>query len=129
MKKPRLISRFLLWCSGLPLKINIREVDSISILDLKGAVVFDSGLALRNEVLRLLAMGKKNLLLNLEGVTRIDDSGIACLVGVHQSARAAKGSAKFLKPSKCVREWGAPYSPFWLEGYDDESKALASFKQ
>src|SRR3990172_7245945 len=115
----------------MPLDINIHEVDSISILEVTGAIVCDSVPDLRNEVRQLLAMGKKNFLLNLEHVSSIDEFGLGCLVAVCASAAAAKGSEEFLRPSSALKGCAARLLiPVYLgEMYEDESEALASFKQ
>src|ERR1700723_3087433 len=87
-----------------------RQSDDVTILDLKGRlslgeeVAFGpgSGLILSETVRELAKKGRKNILLNLAGVTYVDSSGVGQLVGAMTSARNQGVSLKLLRPNTQV---------------------------
>jgi anti-anti-sigma factor len=73
----------------MPLRIEIGEVDNITIMTLVGALVVDTHRSLSDHVNQLLARGKKTVLFNLEGIATIDSAGIGCLIGAYIKVRKA----------------------------------------
>ncbi len=68
------------------MKANVREVQGVSIVDLKGKITIGSGdVQLREVINGLVEKGKKNILINMKEVTTIDSSGIGELVGCYTS--------------------------------------------
>ena len=81
----------------MDLKITNREVDGVTVLALDGRIVLgEETSALREKVKGLLAEGKKKLVLNMDGVTVIDSSGLGALVAAYSSAKSGGAS---LRPS------------------------------
>ena len=64
------------------------EVDGVSIIVLKGRIVFgEESNALRAEVKSLIADGKRKIVLNMREIEYIDSAGLGMLVAAHLSAR------------------------------------------
>lgn len=73
----------------MALKITHQEVDGADLLALDGRLVGGEETSkLREKVKTLLAEGKKNLVLDLSGVTMLDSTGLGALVTAHSSAKA-----------------------------------------
>src|SRR4029453_18753749 len=78
---------------GNRMNVNVRQRDSVTILDLKGKITIGSGdVALRNAVQEVMNSGAKNVLINMKDVSTIDSSGIGELVSAYTTAtnRGAK---------------------------------------
>ena len=76
----------------MPLEIQQREKEGITILDLKGCLILGpEDLSLRERLLSLLANGIRNVVLNLKEVTHIDTAGVGTLVFCTEKFRAAGG--------------------------------------
>ena len=79
------------------MKANVREVQGVSIVDLKGKITIGSGdVQLREVINGLVEKGKKNILINMKEVTTIDSSGIGELVGCYTSVTNKGGKLKLL---------------------------------
>src|SRR5580704_2290821 len=79
----------------MALKITDREVDGVTVLALDGRIVLgEETSALREKVKGLLADGKKKLVLNMDGVTLIDSSGLGALVAAYSSAKSGGASVR-----------------------------------
>jgi len=113
------------------LKITEREVDGIAVLSLDGRIVLgEESNALREGVKRLLAAGKKKLVLNMSNVTYIDSAGLGTLVASHHSARTQGASlrlsnlgAKFQEVLQVTKLLTV------FEVHDTEAAAIASFSK
>ena len=69
------------------MKTNVREVNGVAIVELKGKITIGSGdVQLRETINKLVDSGKKNILVDMHDVTTIDSSGIGELVGCYTSA-------------------------------------------
>jgi len=111
------------------LKITERQTGDVTILDLEGNIIMGGGSAqLRETTRRLIAQGKKKILLNFTGVKFLDSSGIGQLIASSVALNRTDGHLKLLNPSERVKEvldLTSLLSVF--EIYDDESKALTSY--
>lgn len=77
----------------MALKMTNREVDGTSVLALDGRVVLGAeGDALREELQKLVAEGKKKIVLNMNNIEYIDSAGLGTLVAAHLNAKS-KGAA------------------------------------
>ena len=77
----------------MALKMTNREVDGASVLALDGRVVLGAeGDALREELQKLVAEGKKKIVLNMNNIEYIDSAGLGTLVAAHLNAKS-KGAA------------------------------------
>ena len=82
---------------GSNLEVKQRERDGVVILDLEGHLVLgEEDFALRQRAMSLLEAGKRNLILNLKGVTEIDILGISALEFFEEKFRQAGGKCVLL---------------------------------
>jgi anti-sigma B factor antagonist len=133
------MERTLSKCKGgttMTMEYTTRQSDDVTILDLTGrlslgeAVAFGpgSGLILSDTVRELAKKGKKNVLLNLAGVTYVDSSGVGQLAGALTSARRQGVSLKLLRPNRQVLnllKMSQLDTVFDIS--EDEATAVASF--
>ncbi len=112
------------------LKISVRDVGNVSILDLAGRLTLgEPAGALRDTMKDLLARNRKNLLVNLGEVSYIDSSGLGDLVGGFATVSNRGGSLKLLNVQNRVHELmqiTKLYSVF--EVFDNEVDAVRSFE-
>lgn len=113
----------------MSMKVNIRQVDGITVLDLSGRITLGEGsVQLRDAVRDLLAKGSKLILLNLADVNYIDSSGIGELVSAYTTVRNQGGELKLLNLTKKVHDLlqiTKLYTVFDVK--DDEASAIASY--
>jgi len=111
------------------LQIAERRVRGVVILDLVGKFkAAESNVLLRRTVSNLLIKRERNIVLNLAGVTAIDEIGIKGLASNFQLVSRAKGQLKLLHPTTSIKNLLATTklsTPFGI--YDDESSAIDSF--
>jgi anti-sigma B factor antagonist len=113
----------------MSLKITIRDIDHVTILDLTGRIVLGDELdVLRDAIRNLLTQGKKKIILNLADVDYIDSSGVGDLVRSFTSVRNQGGELKLLNLTQKVHDVlhvTKLYTVFDIR--DDEFKAVKSF--
>ena len=106
-----------------------RRLDNVTVLDLKGRLVFEEGdSVLRDRINHLVDEGRVNILVNLQDVTYVDSCGIGVLVAKYVSLRRKGGDLRFvnLTPrSRRLLEITKLMGIFRI--FDSESEALASF--
>jgi len=111
------------------MKVNTRQVDGVTILDLSGRITLGEGsVQLRDAIRDLLAKGSKLILLNLADVNYIDSSGIGELVSAYTTVRNQGGELKLLNLTKKVHDLlqiTKLYTVFDVK--DDEASAIASY--
>jgi anti-sigma B factor antagonist len=114
----------------MSLKIDIRELPETVILDLKGQITLGESLVdFRDTIREALSGDKKNILLNLAGVTYIDSSGLGQLVGSYATVTNGGGRLKLLHLQKRVNDLLQVTKLLSVfESYDSEPAALNSFK-
>ncbi len=109
-------------------KINTRQVDGVTIIDVSGRMTQAGGSAVLREVVReLIGKGEMRILLNLADVTYIDSSGIGDIVNAWKSTRERGGKLILLRPTKMIRdllEMSKLYALF--DVMDDEAIAIRS---
>ena len=115
----------------MSLKATVRQVDSVTVVDLSGRITLGEGCSQMRELIRdQIAKGHRNLLLNLADVSYIDSSGIGELVSAFTAVSNQGGSLKLLNLTKKVHDLlqiTKLYTVF--DVHDDEAKAIASFSQ
>jgi len=113
----------------MSLKIDTREVDHVTILDVLGRIVLGDEIhELRDAVHGLIEKGKKKIILNLAEVDYIDSSGVGELVGCYTTVRNAGGELKLLNLTQKVHDVlhvTKLYTVFDIR--DDEFHAVKSF--
>jgi len=106
-----------------------RRLGDVTVLDLKGRLVFDEGDAvLRDRINQLVDEGRVNILVNLKEVTYVDSCGIGVLVAKYVSLRRKGGDLRFvnLTPrSRRLLEITKLMGIFRI--FDSEEEAVASF--
>jgi anti-sigma B factor antagonist len=109
--------------------IETREVSHVTIVDIDGRIILgDETGQLRDTVRRLIAEGKKKIVLNLAKVDYIDSSGMGELVSSFTTVRNSGGELKLLSLTKKVRDVVQVtklYTVFDIK--DDEFTAVKSF--
>jgi anti-sigma B factor antagonist len=112
------------------LSIASREVDGVTVLDLKGRITLGEGSVVVREAVRdLIGKGSKNILLNMGDVNYVDSSGLGELVSAFTTAKNQSAALKMLSLTKKVHDLlqlTKLYTVFDI--YDDEASAIASFK-
>jgi anti-sigma B factor antagonist len=113
----------------MSMTIHTRQVDGVTILDLRGRIVLGEGsVQLRDSIKELIAKGQKHILLNLGDVNYIDSSGLGELVSAYTSVRNAGGELKLLSLTKKVHDLlqiTKLYTVFDIK--DDEASAVSAF--
>ena len=106
-----------------------REVGGVTIVDLSGKITLgEGGITLREEVRKLLAEGKKKIVLNLAEVNYIDSSGLGELVSAYTAVKNAGGELKLLNLTSKVRDLLVITKLVTVfDVKDDEAAAVASF--
>jgi anti-sigma B factor antagonist len=111
------------------MKATVRQVDSVTVVDISGRITLGEGCAQLRDLIRdQLAKGNKRLLLNLAEVSYIDSSGIGELVSAFTTVSNQGGGLKLLNLTKKVRDLlqiTKLYTVF--DVHDDEAKAISSF--
>lgn len=106
-----------------------RRVGDVTVLDLKGRLVFDEGDAvLREHINDLVQQGRMNILLNLRDVTYVDSCGIGVLVAKFVSLRRKGGDLRLVHitpRSRRLMEITKLMNVFRI--FDTEADAIASF--
>ena len=113
------------------MKISKRDVGNVTVLALKGKVTIGSGdVALRDAIGEAVSGGKKNLLVDLGGVSKMDSSGLGELVAAHNTVTADSGTIKLAKiPSKLYNVMGVTQIISVFDVFDNLDEALESFGQ
>ncbi len=111
------------------MKVDVRHVDDVIIVDLAGRLVLGVGDELLRDVMNeLLAEEWKKIVLNLRKVTIMDSSGIGEVVAGWKLARRFGASVKLLRPGPQIqRTLRLTQLLPLLEVYDSEDEAVASF--
>jgi anti-sigma B factor antagonist len=111
------------------MKVDVRHVGEVIIVDLDGRLVLGVGdELLRAVVNELLAEGWKKILINLRAVVVLDSSGIGEIVSGWKVAKRFGAAVKLLKPQPQVaRTLRLTQILPLLEVFDDEAEAVASF--
>jgi len=111
------------------LEIKERRAGDVTVLLLTGQVVLDDGdLAIRQRIHDLLDEGRRQIVLDLGGVTYIDSSGVGMIAGKLKTVRERGGDMKLLNlTSKGQRLFGMMKLLMAFETFEDEAAAVKSF--
>jgi len=86
-----------------PVDLDIRETGAVCVLKAKGRFTSGEAVTLFESAFhRALASGHVYLVLDLEGVSFIDSSGIGSIVNALRQANRAGGTVKLVNPSTFV---------------------------
>jgi anti-sigma B factor antagonist len=113
------------------MKATIRQIDSVTVMDISGRITLGEGCSQLREMIRdQVSKGNKKVLLNLGDVTYIDSSGIGELVSAFTTVSKEGGQLKLLNLTKKVHDLlqiTKLYTVF--DVHDDEAKAIGSFER
>lgn len=112
------------------MKTKVRDVGAVRVLDLEGKITIGSGdVELRRSVEDAVAAGHNNILLNLQGVTHIDSSGIGEMVGVYTTMTRKGGKMKLVNLTPKINDILQVTQLITVfDVFDSESEAVSSFK-
>jgi len=111
------------------MKISMRERGGVCILDLQGKFTIGSGdAAIRDSIQQCVQDGKLKILLNTQGVTTIDSSGIGELVAGYTSLANRGGTMKLCHlPPKLQDILQVTQLITVFETFEDEDAAVRAF--
>lgn len=112
------------------LEVKERQAGDVTILDMTGSVRIGEGsIAMRDAVRRLASDGKKNVLLNLSGVSYMDSTGVGELIANYTTLRREGGQLKLLNLTEKIQNLLVITKLLTVfDTYDNEAEALSSFK-
>ena len=121
--KPKLPGQVMVNC------INERRVGSVTVLDLDGEIrTGGSRVALHDAIGALLGEGRNQILLNLNGLSTIDASGLGELISSHVALHESGGQLKLLHLTRALREMMTMTKILTIfDVHEDEAEALAGF--
>ncbi len=110
--------------------IKVRDAQGVTILDLKGKMVGEKDSeSLGERVSQLLAANKKRFVLNLKKVRRIDNYGVAALLGAYKLISEKRGKLSLVNPSQEVKkQLDKVFLTAFLDVHDSEQEALTCLK-
>ena len=106
----------------------IRQVGQVSVVEVIGKLTSLESGALNNSIAQLLKEGRKQILLNLKGLTYLDSSGIGELVRTYLSVIKRDGEMKVVgltDKAEEILKITKLYQVF--QEFQDERSALQSF--
>src|SRR5580658_47195 len=111
------------------MQASTRELGEITIVDFKGRITIGEGSKMLREIMvGLLEMGKKQILLNMTDVAHLDSAGIGELVCSHTSVRKQGGQLKLANVNKKVQELlEKTMLSAVFDIHQDEASAVKSF--
>jgi len=114
------------------MNVKIRERDGVTILDIQGRIIGSDSLELKSVIDDLIASkaeGEVKILLNLAKVPMMDSSGLGVVVAAYTSVQRKKGRIALVNLGRSTRQLIVMAKLMTIfETYDDEDKAIASFK-
>ena len=115
----------------MSMKATIRQVNSVTVVDLSGRITLGEGCSQLRELIRdLLSKGHNKMLLNLADVTYIDSSGIGELVSGFTAVSNAGGQLKLLNLTKKVHDLLQITKLLTVfDVHEDEATAISSFSK
>lgn len=111
------------------MKVNVRQREGVTILDLKGKITIGVGdVALREAIHEALDAGATKILVNMADVSTIDSSGVGELVSAYTTATNRGGRLKLINlPAKVADILQITQLITVFEVFDDEDEAVRSF--
>ena len=111
------------------MEISKRSEENVEIIDLKGEIDISVSNRIREAIRPLIDQRKERLLINLEGVTYIDSSGLGVLVESLQEMKKYGGRIKLVKLNPDIRKvFEVTRLDTFFEICQEEREALDSFQ-
>jgi anti-sigma B factor antagonist len=80
----------------MELGVDVRQVGSHSLVDVKGEIDVYTAPKLREKLIELVSQGSYDVVVNLEGVDFLDSTGLGVLVGALKRVKAHDGSLSLI---------------------------------
>ena len=113
---------------AMDLQLSQREKEGIYILDLDGSLTIgDSEMILRAAIVRLAETRAVNIILNLAGVTEIDEDGVSAMVFCYARIARSGGALKLLNLRPGLSLMILTKLDTVFEVFTDEQDAVNSF--
>ena len=113
---------------AMDLQLSQREKEGIYILDLDGSLTIgDSEMILRTTIVALAEAGVLNIILNLAGVTKIDEDGLSALVFCYARIIRSGGALRLLRIRPDLSLMILTKLDTVFEVFTDEQDAVNSF--
>jgi anti-sigma B factor antagonist len=111
------------------MKSEVRDRGNARIIELSGKITIGAGdVKIRELIEESLAAGRKNILLDLNGVSTIDSSGIGEMVACYTTVTKNGGHLKLLRLSPKINDILQVTQLITVfDVFDDEEEALRSF--
>ncbi|PWB72767.1 MAG: anti-sigma factor antagonist [Holophagae bacterium] len=111
------------------MKSQVRDRGEVRIVELSGKITIGSGdVKIRELIDEALAAGKKNIVLDLAGVSTIDSSGIGEMVACFTTVTKKGGHLKLLRLSPKINDILQVTQLITVfEVFDDEAEAVRSY--
>lgn len=112
------------------MKISWRDEGSVTVIEPKGKITIGEGdVLLRDEITKLLAEGKKKLVLDLGGVSYMDSAGVGELVSVYTSVKNRGGELKLSCLTRKIKDLLAITQLMTIfDTYETTQEGIASFQ-
>ncbi|HEX9764932.1 MAG TPA: STAS domain-containing protein [Candidatus Acidoferrales bacterium] len=113
----------------MQLEIQLRDAEGVTCLDLTGKILLGEETdALRAQVKKIIEDRKKKVLLNLNGVTYLDSTGVGTVVEAFLSVKKAGGKMALLIPAGPADKVTRVFGPLAEASFRSEQEALASLR-
>jgi anti-sigma B factor antagonist len=111
------------------MQIEERHVGPVTVLDLEGKLTLgEADMLLRDKIHSLINQDRKDLVLNLGGVSYVDSAGLGEIVGSLTTVTRGGGSLKLLNLNKRVHDLMVMTKLTTVfDTYDNEAEAIRSF--
>lgn len=112
------------------MKIEKRKVGNVSILDLKGKILFGDGIdELRQSINGAIKEGEKHLVLNFAEVPYLDSTGLGEVVRSYTTLKKEGGTVKIANLTNKVKDLMMVTKLITVfETFENENEAVKSFK-
>lgn len=107
-----------------------RQAGDVTVIDLNGRITLGEGCGrLRDTIKEAANQGRKNILLNMGGVSYVDSAGLGELVGSHATVGHAGGKLKLLNLQKKIHDLMQITKLHTIfECFEDEAVAVKSYQ-